>query len=117
MKIRKVNKPKWHIQFRLLKNSLFSFEFRKTICKELLWKDKFNSPRVENIPKYLFSWLWFQLDIIQGNDDDWEWYLWVEKYSNCDIDKAVETFPWMKMVDGKYIKYNPNLTYNLKRND
>lgn len=112
-----MNKPKWHISFRLLKNSQFSFRFRNTICKELLWKDKFNSPRVEIIPKYLFSWLWFQLDIIQGNDEDWEWYLWVEKYSNGYIDKAIETFPWMKMIDGEYIKYNPNLTYNLKRND
>jgi hypothetical protein len=72
-----MNKPKWHISFRLLKKSQFSFKLNILIHKKLLWKDKFNSPRVEIIPKYLFSWLWFQLDIIQGNDEDWEWYLWV----------------------------------------
>lgn len=90
--------PKWRINFRILKNSQFSFKFNSYINKRICWKDKFGTPRVEILPKYLFSWLWFQLDIIQRNDRDFEWFLWVTKFCNNDIDKAIENWPWGSMM-------------------
>lgn len=108
-----MKKPKWNIYKRLLSNSLFSWKLYHYIQKELLWKDKYNSPRIELLPKYIFRWLWFEIEIVQGNDQDFEWYLWVTKYSDNDINKAIETWPWGKHTeDGKFIKDNPHLKYN-----
>jgi len=108
-----MKKPRWRVNGRLLKNSQFSFKLKSYINRELLWKDKFNSPRVEMEPKYLFSWLWFQIDFVQGNDSDWEWYLWVTKYSDNNIEQAIETFPWGRNTkDGSFVRDNPSLKYN-----
>lgn len=93
-----MKKPKWRISFRILKNSQFSFKLNWWIVKKLLWKDKFASPRCERCPTYSFSWFWFQLDFIQGHDEDWEWWLWCIKYCDSDINKAKETWPWGKSV-------------------
>ena len=108
-----MKKPKWNISFRRLKNSQFSFKPNTYINKRLRWKDKFETPRVETIPQYLLSWLWLQIDFIQGNDEDWEWYLWVTKYCDSDIQKAIDTFPWSQEDEnGNFIKINPHLNYN-----
>lgn len=109
-----MKKPRFRISSRLLKKSNFSFKMKFYYVKRLAWKDKFESPRVEQIPQLLISWLWFQLDIIRGNDDDWEWWLWVTKYSGGDVEKAIETWPWGKTIDDKFIRGNPNLKYNKK---
>lgn len=107
-----MKKPKFNISFRLLKQSNFSFKIKFYYIKRLLWKDKFESPRVEYVPQLLISWLWFQLDIIRGNDDDWEWWLWVTKYSDNDIEKAIKTYPCGNTIDNKFVRSNPNLKYN-----
>lgn len=109
-----MKKPKFYISFRILKSTNFTFKMKFYYIKRLLWKDKFNTPRAEIIPQLLTSWLWFQVDIIRGSDDDWEWWLWVTKYCDNDIEKAIRTWPWKKWKNEKYEIYNPNLTYNTK---
>ena len=111
-----MKKPKWRIYFRLKRN--FSLKPYTFINRNLRWKDKFESPRVETVPQYRLSWLWFRINVIQGNDDDWEWYLWVTEYSDNDIQRAIDTFPWSREdAHGNFIKMNPHLNYNKKREE
>lgn len=108
-----MKKPKWRITFRLLKMSQFNWGFKKYINQKLSWKDKYDSPRIEIIPKYLFSFFCFQLDFIQGSEEEWEWYLWVTYYCGGNLEKGIETFPWCELnSEGKLIKTNPHLKYN-----
>lgn len=109
-----MKKPKWRIWFSTFKISTYSLRPRWYICKKLLWKEKYGTPRVETLPHYLFSWLWWQLNIEQGSDQSWEWYLWVEKFNNGDIEKAKETWPWYEYTDKTYttkVKSQPWLKY------
>jgi len=106
-----MKKPKFYISFRLLKSFQFCWFPRKYYIKKLCWKDKYNTPRVEILPQLLISWLWFQIDIIRGTDEDWEWWLWVMKYNDGDIEKAIETWGWGTRVNGKFIKSTPHLNY------
>lgn len=108
-----MKKPKWRVNFKLLKNSQFDWRFNWFINKKLLWKEKWETPRIEILPKYLFSWLWFQIDIIQGTDTDWEWWLWVTKYSNNNEELAKSTYPWGKNFEDKWIRNSPWENYNL----
>jgi hypothetical protein len=70
----------------------------------LLWKDKYETPRVEHVPSFHIIFLGLQLSICwvspAKNIDThlyYEMYLWYKHYSDKDIDKAKETWPW---VDG-----------------
>ena len=107
-----MKKPIFRIDYRILKNSQFSLKMKTYFVKRLLWKDKYDTPRVEILPQFLISWLWFQVDIIRGNDADWEWWLWVTKYCDNNIDKAIETWGWGQTIDGEFVKDNPHLKYN-----
>lgn len=65
---------------------------------DILWKDKFDSPRFEESPCFLINlfgysigWIWKPI----GNEDEyWEQALWYLYYSNEDMEKAKETWPW-----------------------
>ena len=71
--------------------------FIKTV--DLGWKDKWSSPRFEWSPSfqiYFFCWqfcvFWNAPD--GDNDQYYEQILWYLKYSDKDIIKAKETWPW-----------------------
>lgn len=67
------------------------------------WKDKFDSPRHEWNPAfYVFFFKWqFCIHWVGPNDKDndsyWEQILWFLNYSNRDVKKAEQTWPW---IDG-----------------
>ena len=66
---------------------------------ELGWKDKFESPRYEWSPAfqiYFFKWqlcIWWNSPD-GDNDQYYEQILWYLNYSDKDIKKAKETWPW-----------------------
>lgn len=106
-----MKKPKFRIHFRVNK-SFYSYKPQIYFQRYLQWKDKFATPRVEQEPQFLISWLWFQLDIIRGNDEDWEWWLWVFKYNDGNELNAKKTWPWGKTIEGKFIQSKPWIKYN-----
>lgn len=68
------------------------------------WKDKFDSPRHEWNPFWQFWFFKWQFVInwnapndnnFDYNDKYWEMILWYLKYSDKDIKKAEETWPWV----------------------
>lgn len=89
----KLNKPKWRFSIFKYRNNYILWKpvFRHNI---LLWKDKYNTPRIERNPNYVFCWLFWQFTLEQGSDEEWEQYLWITKYSNNDINLAKETWGW-----------------------
>lgn len=79
------------------------------------WKDKFRTPRYEgyfyNTPsvnitffqRFEFGIKWYLNDDID-EDKYWEQYLWYKYYSNADIQKARETWPWTTLKkDGTWV--------------
>ena len=86
-------KPKW--TFYLYKNYAFTWKPHYSHIRELLWKDKYDSPRCELEPYYRFEWLWWGFRAQQGDDDGWEQWLWVHKYHDGDVEKAKETWGWI----------------------
>mgnify|MGYP001560582588 CR=1 FL=1 len=107
-----MKKPKWRVTPKFIKFSTYGIIPRVSRVKNLLWKDKFDTPRVERIPCFYIAWLIFQLSIEQGHDCEWEWYLWVTKYSADDENMAKATWPWYSNTDGLLSKSEPWLTYN-----
>lgn len=88
------------------------FKLLKIQKHDLLWKDKYNTPRCEVPPSIYIHFLWWEIDIQKGNDKQWEQWLWVMKYNGGNITKAKETWPWVGGKDKKstWIKYD-NLIY------
>ena len=64
---------------------------------ELMWKDKFNTPRCEREPYFRVEWLWFGVYGAWGDDQYWEQWLWIYEYNNGDYQKAKETWEWETM--------------------
>jgi hypothetical protein len=89
-------KPKW--TFNFYKNYRFVLIPEKRIVKEVLWKDKFDSPRCEISPYIRIEWLWFGFYAVQGDDEQWEQWLWVHMYYDGDVDKAKKEWCW---IDGQ----------------
>ena len=87
----KYPKPKWNWWFY---KSYFKWKPNIHIVKELLWKDKFGDPRCELEPRFNIEWLWWGFYLVQGDDDQWEQWLWVHKYCDGDVKKAEETWGW-----------------------
>ena len=97
MKKEKLHKPKSLIircDFRW-----WGFIPHLRIQRELLWKDKFNTPRVEILPHLIFNWLWFDITIHKGTDDEWEWWLWLHKYNKGNLREALSSWPWKTIKD------------------
>jgi hypothetical protein len=69
--------------------------------KELMWKDKFDSPRCEREPHFSFEWLWFGIYGVWGDDQYWEQWLWVYEYCDGDIEKAKDTWGWVDSITKK----------------
>jgi len=93
--MKKYPKPNWSFHFYKYWNFRLIPHYMHT---KLWWKDKYNSPRCERVPHYRFEWLWFGINIEQGDDQSWEQWIWVHKYCDGDIEKARETWGW---VSGK----------------
>lgn len=85
-------KPKWKFVY----NYKIQFDWKPflQVEKELLWKDKYDTPRVELNPFVRFEWLGVGILFQQGTDQEWEQWLWVHKYNNGDEQQAVSTWPW-----------------------
>tara|TARA_R110000868_G_scaffold258466_1_gene515978 strand:+ start:134 stop:685 length:552 start_codon:yes stop_codon:yes gene_type:complete len=66
---------------------------------DLGWKDKYETPRHEWDPQFHIYFFGLQFSCWQGMGVRyWEQVLWFLKYSDKDIKKAEETWPW---GDGK----------------
>ena len=89
-------KPKWKVRF--YKNRRFVLIPEKWRVRELLWKDKFGTPRCEVPPYIRIEWLWFGFHAIQGNDEQWEQWLWVHMYHDGNVDRAKKEWEW---IDGQ----------------
>ena len=72
---------------------------------DVMWKDKYDTPRYEYPPRIQLTLFWrWTLIIWWGfsnkdweewdNDRYWEQYLWTKHYCGNDIEKAKETWPW-----------------------
>lgn len=97
---------------RLIKPNIYSLSpsngihiIPKIKIMGIRWKDKFDTPRVEITPNIHIMWLTFSVMIHFGSENAWEQWLWYKCYSNKNMRKAKETWPW---EDG-----NNNSTWNL----
>lgn len=87
-----MRKPK----FKISLYALVPFRWKPFFTKnELLWKDKFDSPRCEREPSFKFEWLWFGIYGIWEDDEYWEQWLWIHKYNGGDYQKAKDTWGWI----------------------
>ena len=63
-----------------------------------MWKDKYNTPRLEFKPSIYFNFCYMTFQWTQGQSDiEWEFYLWVTKYNDNDLQKGIETWPWKRV--------------------
>ena len=69
--------------------------------RELLWKDKFETPRIEFIPYFSIRFFKWEFTVLYGTDSYWEQVLWYLKYCNKDIKKAEETWGWIDCTTNK----------------
>mgnify|MGYP000205631986 FL=1 len=81
-------KPKWNIT--PLINKSYSLQ-------EPLWKDKYNSPRVEQVPFIEIILFGYSFYFRKGDEDYWERYLWIHKYNNSNEQLAIDKWCW---IDG-----------------
>ena len=65
------------------------------IKRKLMWKDKFETPRCEREPYFMFEWLWFGIYGVWGDDQYWEQWLWINEYHNGDVEKAKSEWGWV----------------------
>jgi hypothetical protein len=72
----------------------FSWKPKVYFNRKLKWKDKYKTPRVEELPKLRIDWLGFTFEYVNGTEEYWERYLWVHKYNDGDESLAEETWPW-----------------------
>lgn len=97
--------------------------FIQIMTEDVMWKDKYNTPRYENPPyiwihiyKLNLVWYWDLDNALKLNptnyiDDYWEqalWYLYYASYNRkkrgydeLDINKAKETWPWTTIETNK----------------
>ena len=102
--MKKLKKPKWRLFIYKYDNFLWIPEYRHT---NLLWKDKYNTPRIEFLPKYNLMFGYWCITLIQGNDQEWEQYIWITEYNNNDYQKAKDSWSWIdKNNKSTWIDYN-----------
>jgi len=89
-----MKKPKWDFTIHFYKGFEWKPNFHYYIDEFPIWKDKYNTPRVEILPYISLAWLNFWIYIRKGSEVDWEWYLWVKHYNSEDLEQAKNTYPW-----------------------
>lgn len=87
-----MKKAKFTLRFYKNHEFLFIPHFYK---QKLMWKDKFDTPRCEREPHFYFTWLWFGVYGVWGDDEYWEQWLWVYKYNDGDVEKAKREWGWV----------------------
>lgn len=85
---------KYYFYFNILSYFRFKPFFR---YNSLLWKEKYDTPRVELVPRLLIMWLKFEFIIYKGTDCWWERWLWLHKFCDSNIEKAKNTWPWINI--------------------
>jgi len=85
-----MKKPKWKIKVRTA-NGFTPY----LIIHRLKWKDKLGTPRCETYPMIYISLFGFDIYIEQGNEKEWEQWLWVTEYYDDDYEKAKKEWPWV----------------------
>ena len=93
-----MKKAKFNFKFYINYKFLLIPYFTK---QELMWKDKYDTPRCEREPYFKIEWLWFGIYGVWGDDNYWEQWLWVYKYNNGDIEKAKQTWGWINSETGE----------------
>jgi hypothetical protein len=82
-----------------------SSSFFKIKSRDVMWKDKYDTPRHESDPiiwirifNYDFIWTWDLYPHLKETklyvSDWWEQVLWYVYYNDCDLEKAKEKWPW-----------------------
>lgn len=71
------------------------------ISRDLIWKDKYSTPRFEGSPYIWIHLFWLNLYCYwipkineKYYDDYWEQVLWYIYYNKENINKAKKTWPW-----------------------
>jgi hypothetical protein len=99
-----MKKPNWKLNFNKFKVWYWKPIFIK---QPLCWKQKHNFIRVEICPCYSITWGYWEICIRQGTDEQWEFYIYCTEYCNNDVQKAIDTWPWGKNINGKWVRTNP----------
>lgn len=89
-----MRKPKLTIRYNKNYRFLIIPHFIK---RKLIWKDKFETPRCEIAPYFMFEWLWFSVYGYWEDDQYWEQWLWIYKYHDGDEEKAKKEWGWVDM--------------------
>jgi hypothetical protein len=114
-KVRKAFRPlAWRFYFG--RSSMCSLPpFNRKNCARILgiygfdvgWKDKYDTPRYEHPAcVHIILFRWFSIGLLLkypknaelsliDEDEYWEQALWYAEYSDCDIDKAIDTWPYI----------------------
>lgn len=98
-----MKKPKWRFNLYKTKWTWKPYFYKNS----LIWKDKWDIPRIEITPTIRFQWFYWDFVFTQGSDKEWEFYIWCTKYCNNDVQKAVDTWPWGQNINGKWVRSNP----------
>lgn len=61
---------------------------------KLLWKEKYETPRIELIPHFEIIWLWWSFNISIGTEPEWEWWIWLHKFNSGNLREALSNWPW-----------------------
>lgn len=96
----KMPKMKWYFyKYYKWKNDDTPFIYFESW--DIMWKDKYDTPRHEYDPYIRFIFFrWLCIDIklmyddVYCNDNTWEQMLWTYYYCDNDIRKAYRTWPW-----------------------
>ena len=84
--------PKWKFYFHYYSYAFTWFPVIK-YHKELLWKDKYETPRVEITP-------WIEVQIFRcsfnwrKDESECEWWLWLHVYNKGNLREALSSWPW-----------------------
>lgn len=87
-----MKKAKWELKFYLCDKFRW-LNYYSNI--HLRWKDKYGTPRCENVPHFYFEWLWFGMYGSKGDDQYWEQWLWVNKYYHGNVEQARLEWGWI----------------------
>lgn len=94
-----------------------SFPIR-IISRDLEWKDKYGTPRVELLPYFAIHFFNLEVSItfeanVKSQEKYFEMAIWYVFYCDKDIDKARSEWRWLNAVDSKS-SWNDNYLINNK---
>jgi len=86
--------PRWRLYFSMVRGLFFIFE-KSYSLKSPRWKDKWETPRCEQVPYIRIMFLWFDFYFFKGSEEEWEKYLWIHVYHDGNEDKARGEWGWI----------------------